>query len=88
MLQALGVIPAPRLSNKSASCASQSEVLRIKSIITYAFLDSGSNTTFCTNELLDQLGVNGRETLLSLTMLQHEDCITKCRVVLTSLRPG
>ncbi len=49
-------------------------------ITTYAFLDSGSNTTFCTNELLDQLGVKGKEVSLSLTTLQNEDCQTECRV--------
>ena len=49
-------------------------------ITTYAFLDSGSNTTFCTYALLDQLGIKGEEASLSLTTLQNEDRQTNCRV--------
>ncbi len=55
-------------------------------ITTYAFLDSGSNTTFCTNEPLDQLGVKGKEVSLLLTTLQNEDCQTECCVA--SLQHG
>lgn len=49
-----------------------------KVIETYAFLDPGYNTTSCTNELLEQLGVEGKETILSLTTLQKEDQTTRC----------
>lgn len=52
-----------------------------QSILTYAFLDAGSNTTFCTNELLEKLGVKGEKTVLSLTTIQNENCPTVCRVV-------
>ena len=44
-----------------------------ETILTYAFLDTGSNTSFCTNELLERLGITGKKTILSLT--------TECRVV-------
>jgi hypothetical protein len=49
-------------------------------ITTYAFLDAGSNTTFCTNELLNQVGVQGKRTTLSLTTLQSENCAINCTV--------
>ena len=47
----------------------------------YAFLDPGSNTTFCTNEFLEQLGVEEKETILSLTTLQQEDQTTRCNMM-------
>ena len=59
-----------------AKCAGSSNVIE-----TYAFLDPGSNTTFCTNELLEQLGVEGKETILSLTTLQQEDQTTRCNML-------
>ena len=31
-------------------------------VITYAFLDSGSSSTFCTEALMRQLGTNGTKT--------------------------
>ena len=57
-------------------CAGSSKVIE-----TYAFLDPGSNTTFCTNELVEQLGVEGKETTLSLTTLQQEDQTTRCNMM-------
>lgn len=36
---------------------------------TYAFLDGGSNTSFCTDDLLERLNVKGKKTTLSLTTL-------------------
>lgn len=53
----------------------------LKVVKTYAFLDSGSNTTFCTTELLQQPGVQGRETTLSLTTLQQYDRAIKTNVI-------
>ena len=41
-------------------------------ISTYAFLDDGSNTTFCSDQLLGDLGVRGVDTTLSLTMMERE----------------
>ena len=60
-------------------CANSSHV-----VLTYAFLDPGSNTTFCSNELLKQLGVEGKKATLSLTTLQNEEQTTNCSV--TSLQ--
>ena len=59
-------------------CAQTSKVAIVK---TYAFLDSGSNTTFCTIELLRHLGVQGRETELALTTLHQEDHKIKTSVI-------
>ena len=48
---------------------------------TYAFLDSGSNTSFCTEHLVSQLGVAGTETTLSLTTMDCENVKSKSKVV-------
>ena len=40
---------------------------------TYAFLDGGSNTTFCSDQLLKDLGVRGIDTTLSLTTMEGEN---------------
>ena len=40
---------------------------------TYAFLNSGSNTSFCTEALLKKLGTVGKRINLSLTTLQSKD---------------
>ena len=47
---------------------------------TYAFLDTGSNTTFCTEQLMQQLQAKGTETTLTLTTLGVEDDETKTSV--------
>ena len=47
-------------------------------VTTYALLYAGSNTTFCTEELLNQLGVKGKRTTVSLTTLQNEDNQIEC----------
>ena len=52
-----------------------------RTVETYAFLDSGSNTTFCTDALLKKLGTNGKETKLSLTTMEGEKAPVKCSVV-------
>ncbi|XP_028417945.1 uncharacterized protein LOC114542641 [Dendronephthya gigantea] len=44
-----------------------------KTVKTYAFLDSGSNTTFCTEKLLEELEIHGTKTKLSLTTMQAEN---------------
>ena len=44
-------------------------------VITYAFLDSGSSSTFCTESLMRQLGVNGTRTQISLTTLEKKDSL-------------
>ena len=48
---------------------------------TYAFFDSGSNTSFCTESLLRQLNVEGSKTKLSLTTLQGNNEPADCSVV-------
>ena len=42
-------------------------------VITYAFLDSGSSSSFCTESLMRQLGVDGTPTRISLTTLEKKD---------------
>ena len=43
---------------------------RPEMVETYAFLDSGSNTSFCTESLLKKLNHEGKKTRLSLTTMQ------------------
>ncbi|RUA05619.1 MAG: hypothetical protein DSY43_04230, partial [Gammaproteobacteria bacterium] len=50
-------------------------------IETYAFLDSGSNTSFCTEHLINRLGISGKETTLSLTTMDNENVKSKSKVV-------
>ena len=50
------------------------------SVLTYAFLDGGSNTTFCSQQLMEKLAVNGEKTSLSLTTLEKQNSVTECRV--------
>ena len=52
-----------------------------RTIVTYALLDSGSNTTFCTHDLMVQLGIEGEETILSLTTLQAQERSINSHVV-------
>jgi hypothetical protein len=48
---------------------------------TYAFLDSGSNTSFCTESLLRKLNNEGRKTKLSLTTMLGEGAPVECSVL-------
>lgn len=57
-------------------CAGSSRV-----VTTYALLDAGSNTTFCTQELLKELGVKGKKTTVLLTTLQNEDNQIDCDTI-------
>ena len=52
-----------------------------KMIETYAFLDGGSNTTFCTNQLMEQFGLKGKKTALSLTTMERENSKFESAVV-------
>lgn len=52
-----------------------------KQVLTYAFLDSGSNTSFITENLLKKLGVEGEKTNLSLTTLQTSNKSIECSLV-------
>lgn len=44
-------------------------------MITYAFLDSGSSSTCCTESWMAQLGINETRTLISLTTLKKRDSL-------------
>lgn len=44
-----------------------------KSVVTYAFLDNGSNSSFCTDSLMKQLGVKGQRTKISLSTLERKN---------------
>ena len=48
-------------------------------VLAYAFLDSGSNTTFCSQQLMEILTVGSEQTILSLTTLGKQDSVTECR---------
>ena len=50
-------------------------------IETYALLDSGSTNTFCSQELVRQLGLKGHQTTLSLTTLEKQDSVAVTEVV-------
>ena len=52
-----------------------------KMVQTYAFLDSGSNTTFCTNMLMEHLGVTGKKATLSLTTVDQDNVKSESLVV-------
>ena len=46
-----------------------------KSVITYAFLDNGSNSSFCTESLMKQLGINGQQGKISMSTLEKKNSI-------------
>ena len=50
-------------------------------IITNAFLDSGSSSTFCTESLITKLGISGIKTKISLTTLEKKDSLVDSFVV-------
>ena len=50
-------------------------------MLTYAFLNSGSKTSFCTEDLLRKLGIKGKKTSLSLTTIQTSNQSIKCSLV-------
>ena len=52
-----------------------------KIVETYAFLDNGSNTSFCSEGLIEELGINGRATTLSLTNMESKNTSIKCLAV-------
>ena len=52
-----------------------------KTVETYAFLDSRSNTSFCTQSLLEKLKCKATNTKLSLTTLQGEIEPIECFIV-------
>ena len=69
-----------------------------RAVLTYAFLDSGSNTIFCNQKLMWILDIQGEETRLSLTTLSKQTaslsasssiwkCLTLLRITLLSFPP-
>jgi len=46
-----------------------------KRVITYTFLDNGSNSSFCTESLMKQLGINGQQVKMSLSTLEKKNSI-------------
>ena len=52
-----------------------------RKVLTYAFLDSGSNTSFCTDALLRKLDAKGVKTTLSLTTMQTTNEAIECSLV-------
>ena len=52
-----------------------------KTIVTYAFLDNGSDSSFCTECLAEQLGVKGIETVISLTTMEKKNSIINSSII-------
>ena len=50
-------------------------------VVTNAFLDSGSSSTFCTEALRKQLGVSGPRAKISLTTLEKKDILVDSIIV-------
>ena len=48
---------------------------------TYAFLDGGSNTSFCSDQLIKQLRIKGINTTLSLTTMERENSTKRSALV-------
>ena len=48
---------------------------------TYAFLDGGSNTSFCSDQLMKQLRIKGINTTLSLTTMKRENSTKRSALV-------
>jgi hypothetical protein len=76
--QATSIIPV-RLKSKFSD----------KFVNTYAFLDSGSTATFCSEEIVKSLHIEGKRTVLNLmTMGQHrtENCFIISNLELSNLK--
>ena len=52
-----------------------------KNVRSYAFLDSGSNTSFCTEDLLKKLNARGERATLSLTTMGKSNETIECSLV-------
>lgn len=66
----LSIVPVKVRTTENDSC-----------VETYAFLDPGSNTTFCTDQLINHLGISGEQTELSLTTMNSDNVMRKCQRV-------
>ena len=61
-ITALPIVPV-KIKVKGSPCA----------IVTYALLDNGSNSTFCSFSLLERLGIGGKKTKLKLTTMGRSE---------------
>ena len=52
-----------------------------KSVIPNACLDNGSNSSFCSESLMKQLGINGQQVEISLSTLEKKNSITNSCLV-------
>ena len=52
-----------------------------QSVLTYAFLDNGGNSSFCTESLVKQLGINGHQVKISLSTLEKKNSVTNSFLV-------
>ena len=52
-----------------------------KKVLTYAFLDSGSNSSFCTEDLLKKLNAKRERATLSLTTMGKSNKTIQCSLV-------
>ena len=52
-----------------------------KTIVTYAFQDNGSDSSFCTESLAKELGVKGIETAISLTTMEKKNSIINSLII-------
>ena len=50
-------------------------------VITYAFLDSSSNSSFCTESLMKQLRISGQQVKISLSTLEKKNSIANSFLV-------
>jgi len=54
---------------------------QVLALETYAFLDSGSNSSFCSEDLAHQLGLSGQQTTLALTSMEKENSRAESHIV-------
>ena len=88
MSTGLLAFPSPQFCARPKAC-SQATVVPVKVKAkgkeavdeTYAFLDPGSNTSFCTDQLIERLGATGTKTTLSLTTMSDKDAKSQSLVV-------
>ena len=82
--EAKGVNLAAECNGPKVSLAAVPVKVRAKGgdrfVHTYAFLDTGSNTTFCTDSLLNQLGAKCSDAKLSLTTMNGANSTINCKV--------
>ncbi|CAB4003248.1 Hypothetical predicted protein [Paramuricea clavata] len=52
-----------------------------RTVETYAFLDGGSNTSFCSQDLMKRLNIKGKRTTLSLTTMEKANSKTESSIL-------